>query len=841
MASLKREPSMVTKRTLYSWVLAKNLRWQLLLVLLVLVTVGARVVPLELQKRIINNAIGMGQEGLLVFYCLVFICSVLLASSLKFAINLLQAFIGQETLKRMRADLYTHILSLPLSFFRTIQPGHVVNALINELASISGFVGSAISVPLINVCTLLAMGGYLFYLNPLLAGLSFVLYPLQIFLIPKLQQRSNEANRYRVKISRTISGNIGEVITGVHEVHGHAGYGLENDKFANQAGSLMDANVRMNTYRYGIKFANNLFENIGPFILFLVGGTMTIRGHFDLGALVAFLSAYVSLNEPWRELMDFYQLLEDSRVRYKNVMASFDRPPEYLLLPPGREVYRLKGRIELQGMSYLAEDGTKLLDDISLRIEPGEMVALVGFSGSGKSTLVQVIAQLLSYASGSVRLDGHEVRELTKVDIAENIGVVPQHPFIFSGSVRENLLYSSKASLSNGSETLVLPDLDRIIETVQQVGLFVDILKFGLQAVIAPSSYPDLVAKLLSIRPVFQERFGGQHGRDIEFFESEKYLDYGSISQNIVFGDFLGRRAAFKKAFQNTKFLTFLRHAEIDDLLVKFGATIAEATVPILRYAAKTQELFADSPIAREELADYSAIVTDIALRGRMDLRPQARTLLLKLALGFIPGRHKTVLMPQSLKERILEARKEFKAYIHELGEANLQFYDPGQYIQSRNIRSNILFGQPKAHRGSSVEEIDQHLLQLLIEEGVLEAVVDRGLDFLVGSMGEYLSGGQRQKIALARVFLRQPAIYVLDEATAALDNASQARVQNFLWTMRGRHTVLSVVHRLDTISNFDKVVVMKAGKIVENGSCDQLMAAQGALYELVGKTGRNV
>jgi ABC-type multidrug transport system fused ATPase/permease subunit len=101
--------------------------------------------------------------------------------------------------------------------------------------------------------------------------------------------------------------------------------------------------------------------------------------------------------------------------------------------------------------------------------------------------------------------------------------------------------------------------------------------------------------------------------------------------------------------------------------------------------------------------------------------------------------------------------------------------------------------------------------------------------------MGEYLSGGQRQKIALARVFLRKPAIYILDEATAALDNASQSRVQNFLWSMRGRHTIISVVHRLDNISNYDRIVVMKAGKIVEHGPYGELMAAKGALYELVG------
>ena len=826
---------MVTKRTLYSWVLEKNVRWQVLLVLLVVLTVGARVVPLEMQKRIINKAIGLGDFDLLLLYSMLFLASVLLASALKFAINLLQAYIGQRTLKRMRTDLYAHILSLPISFFRTIQPGQVVNALINELATISGFVGSAVSVPLINVFTLLAMGGYLFYLNPLLAGLSFVLYPLQIFIIPKLQQRGNEANRYRVNVSRAISGNIGEVITGVHEVHGHAGYGLENDKFSDQSESLLKANVRMNAYRYGIKFANNLFENIGPFILFLVGGAMTIRGHFDLGALVAFLSAYTSLNEPWRELMEFYQLLEDSRVRYKNVMAAFDLSPEHQLAPVDRDVYRFRGDIDLQRMTFKTADGTKLLDEVSLRVLPGEMVALVGFSGSGKSTLVKVVAQLMPYSDGHVQVDGFEVSDLTKLDMAENIGMVPQNPFIFSGTVRENLLYSSQASIKNGMPGFELPDLDRIIEVVQQVGLFVDILKFGVQATISPQQHPELAQRILAMRAIFRERYGLEFARDIEFLDPEVYMEHASIAQNIVFGDFRDRRANFEQALEHSRFVSFLKESGLEGILIDFGATVVAATMPILRYGAQTPELYADSPIKSEQVEEYAQVLADMEARGLASLKAQGRTLLLRLALNYIAGRHKTVRMPGELKSRIVAARKETREYASQFSDSRLQFYEPDQYFQFRSIRDNILFGQPKAGRGGALERINQHLVQLLIEEGVLESIVEQGLDFQVGSMGEYLSGGQRQKVALARVFLKHPAIYVLDEATAALDNASQARVQNFLQTVRGKHTVLSVVHRLDTVSHYDRVVVMKAGKIVESGPYEELMAAKGVLYELVG------
>ncbi len=826
---------MVTKRTLNSWVLEKNVRWQALIVLLVVVTVAIRVVPLEMQKRIVNKAIGMGDMDLLILYCLLFLGAVLLASTLKFCINLLQAYIGQVTLERMRKSLYAHILSLPLSFFRTIQPGQVINSLINELASVSGFIGSAVSVPLINVCTLLAMGGYLFYLNPLLAGLSFVIYPLQIIVVPRLQKRGNEANRHRVNISRAISGSIGEVVTGVHEVHGHAAFALENEKFDAQTQQLLQANVRMNAYRYGIKFANNFFEHLGPFLLFIVGGAMTIRGHFDLGALVAFLSAYSSLSEPWRELMDFYQLREDSLVRYRNVMAVFDKAPENVLVPVDRDVYRFHGELELRGVSFRTPEGARLIEDINLHVRPGEMVALVGFSGSGKSTLAKVVAQLMPYSEGQTQIDGREVRDLTKLDVAENLGMVPQHPFIFSGTVRDNLLYSSRASALNRVPGFIAPDLDRIIEVVQQVGLFLDVLKFGGQAVISPADRPELAERVLAMRRLFRQRYEAGFGDDIEFLDPERYMDFGSVAQNIVFGDFVEKRIRFEDAHRHKRFVAFLEQTGLEQALADFGAIVAAATIPILRYGAQTPELYAGSPIPREEVEQYAQVVDEMASRNIAELKAASRGLLLRLALGFVPGRHKTVRMPSQLKERILVARTEFRELFAREGQTRLLFYEPDRYIESRSIRDNILFGQPKPGRPGVTERIGECLVQLLIEEGVLETILEMGLDFQVGSMGEYLSGGQRQKIALARVFLKEPAVYILDEATSALDNASQARVQNFLRTVRGRHTVISVVHRLDTVSHYDRIVVMKAGKIVESGPFAELMAAKGVLHDLVG------
>jgi ABC-type multidrug transport system fused ATPase/permease subunit len=191
--------------------------------------------------------------------------------------------------------------------------------------------------------------------------------------------------------------------------------------------------------------------------------------------------------------------------------------------------------------------------------------------------------------------------------------------------------------------------------------------------------------------------------------------------------------------------------------------------------------------------------------------------------------------MPPQLKDRILVARTEFRELFAREGQARLLFYEPDRYIESRSIRDNILFGQPKPGRPGVTERIGECLVQLLIEEGVLETILELGLDFQVGSMGEYLSSGQRQKIALARVFLKEPAVYILDEATSAWTTPPRPGSRISCGPCAAGHTVISVVHRLDTVSHYDRIVVMKAGKIVESGPFAELMAAKGVLHDLVG------
>jgi len=831
----------VTDKSLFYWVIKGNVGLQLLMLVLIVAVVTSRVVPLEMQKRIINESIALKQFDNLIYYCLIYINSVALASGLKLAINYLQTVVGERAMLAMRRELYRHILTLPLSFFRKTQPGMVVSSLITELSTAGTFTGMAITTPLTNVLTLLAFAGYLLWLNPVLALATLGIYPVIVFLLPWLQKKANTANASRVDLSRTLSSHIAESITGIQEVQVHGAYRRENSKFGRVADLLQKVRVRWSFLRFGIKTANNFFVSLGPFVVFLFGGYLIMRGELELGAMVAFLSAQEKLYDPWKELIDYYQVYQDAKVRYYRTMEQFAALPDFDPEQVMEETCTLAGRIEVKDLVYETGEGVRLLKGVSFVLEPGMHLAVVGFSGSGKSTLVQCIARMHQYTEGSVLLDNHELVELTKKDIVSNIGYISQNPFVFTGTIRENLIYAERAmheiGTVDGVESLhPEPKLDRLIFALQQAGMFVDVMRFGLESTLQQDD-TEMIAKIIRIRENFRKNFGKRLAGYVEFYQQDRFLYYSTIADNILFGFSVDRSFSIDNMAEHRDFFAFLKYANLLQVLMELGVEQARQTIDILAGFDDIDMFYSFSPVPAGGLDECRELLERLKRTGN---RPEGlagpdQVYLLKLALGFIPGVHKTATLTPHLEETILAGRAAWVSWSSERYPDRFNHYQEHEYIYGQSILNNIFFGRTRTRLGHAQEKINQAIIQLLIEEDILEEIAGIGMEFQVGSMGDRLSGGQRQKLAIARVLLKQSKIVIMDEATSALDNKSQARIQRLLESRwKGKRTVIAVVHRLDAIRNYDRVAVMKAGKIIEFGEYSELMEKKGVLYELV-------
>ena len=838
----------ITERSLFYWILRRHRSMQLFLLLIIVVSLFFKVFPLEMQKRIINQAIYLKDIQLLYLYCGLYIGAVTIAGLLKYGINVLQVYIGQKILVEMREELYQHVLQLPLQFYRKMQPGTVISAMTAELNAIGFFLGGALAIPITSVLTFVVFIGFMFNLNPLLAVLSMGVYPIELFVIPYLQKKYNRLNTTRVKTTRAMANVVNESISGIHEVHGNTSYELEEKKLSSFIKQLHALMKKLFIVKYGIKFANNFFQSFGPFVLFLVGGYMAIHGQFTLGALVAFLSAYEKVYDPWKELIEYYQSYQDAHIRYRQIMQIFDLDPPHLLLPPGRDPFSLQGNIRLKDVTFTVPSGVRLLENINLDIKANEQIALVGYSGSGKSTLALLVAQLYDASQGSIDIDEHAIDDLCKMDIGGSVAMIAQQPFIFSGTISDNLLYGVQAV----SDDIELPDRSRMLSVIRDVGLQDDIIRFGLQAVLTPEECKPFRNKFLRMRQIIQTTLRDEFEHAIEFYDATKYLYYSNIRDNIVFGDSLDREFVVRRLPDHPRFMELLREMQLEKPLLTLGFAIAAQTVNLLADFQDDEFFFRDNPMECDEFSTYRELLD--RLKGPQPEDNEARKLLLILALRYIPRKHVIVALPSVMEQKILAARHRFQEIIVNIDMDHCKVHGtctpcnkmprcgdmsgfipfcPSEYLYTRTLLDNILFGAVK-----SEQIVDERLRELagqaFQDEKLLDEVMAIGLEFEVGSKGDRLSGGQKQKLAIARAFLKDAPILIMDEATASLDNTSQARIQGLLENeFKGKKTVIAVIHRLDLTPAYDRIVVLKAGRIVEQGTYDELMARKGDFYEL--------
>src|SRR6266849_3648089 len=441
--------------TVYRFILKHSLRQQILLLLLTLASFPFLYYLLKLPKTIINRAIdgkhfpqaflGMefDQVPYLMVLCGVFLGLVLINGGFKYCINTFKGQIGERMLRRFRYSLYERLLRFPPSYFQKTSSAQIIPMITVECEQLGGFIGDSFNQPLFQGGQLLVIIFFVFMEDPLLCIAATALYPVQGYIIPKLQAKVNLLAKRRVRTVRQVADRVQESAAGIVEIHANDTVKLRLTDFAHVLGVIYDIRFEIFRRKFFAKFLNNFIGQLTPFFFFSLGGYLVIRGPLSLGALVAIIAAVKEMAAPWKELLDFYQIKENSRITYEQIVEQFQPPGMVdvrLLLEDPDAVAPLTGEIAVANLSLAEDDKSRVVDAVSFTVEPAEHVAIIGQSGSGKSELALLLARLAQPTSGRITIGGKDIADLPVAVIGRRIGYVGNTPYVFTGTLRDNLL-----------------------------------------------------------------------------------------------------------------------------------------------------------------------------------------------------------------------------------------------------------------------------------------------------------------------------------------------------------------------------------------------------------------
>ncbi len=824
----------------------------------------------ELPKMIINGALQPGpdafprmvwgtpfsQTGYLVLLCLALLGLMLLTAGLRYVLSVQKGVLGEIMLRRLRYDLFTQVLRFPLQHFRRISAGEVVTMATAETEPLGRYMGVAVANPVLQGGTLVTAMTFLFVQDWVLGLAAIALFPLQAMMVPKLQHRMNAESRRRIAHVRLFAGHLSESISGVREIHSNDTSVFERARASDRLGVLF--RIRRTLYKLGnaIIFLNSFFTQLTPFLFFLIGGYLVIKGELTLGALVAVIGAYRETVQPWNELLENYQQLEDNRVKYAALIENFVPPGQRTLPDCGADAGHdlvLTGDVEVTGVT-LIEGDTRLLEDVRLSWTAPGTLAIVGPAGSGKSEVAQVMCGLLQPTAGSVRVGDRLVATLSAEEIGFGFGYVDQDSHVFSGSWRDNLLYGLRhrpvhpprydgeqarqrevwvrEALAAGNTTVDLAsdwtdfaslgladraDLDRRIATViRLVDLETDLMGIGLHALPPPGADAGVADGILRARHRLHEllRQADLSG-SIEIFAEDVFTANATVGENLLFGRPTDETFDIYHLGTNPFVLDVLRRHDLLDRMVDIGRQAAKAIVEMFRDLPPGDErLERLNPIARSEMPRFQAILMRIEREGLAKLRPAERGMLLSLVFGQAPAHQRFGLIDATLCDRIVAARKTFRERLPAALRDKVQFFDRTCICRGITVQCNLLFG--RLARTQDRAKVDALMRQAVAAEGLSETVIALGLQSTVGTAGSRLSPAQRQKLALARCLVKRPAILIVNEAINALDRDEQERILDRIIGYMDGCGLVWIDREGGNLRRFDQVVSMRGGRVTK-------------------------
>ncbi len=422
--------------------------------------------PPLLFRSIIDTAIPAGDRRLVVVLTTVSVAAALASALIGIAQRWGSARIGEGMIHDLRVALFDKVQRMPVAFFTRTQTGALISRLNNDVIgaqdAVTGTLGSIVSNVIVLATTLATM----LVLEWRLTLLALVVLPLFIIPAKRVGKVLQAISRERMDLNAQMNTQMTERfnVSGAMLVKLYGNYGDEMREFGRRAARVRDTGVRQALYGRVFFVALGVVAAVGTAVVYGVGAQLVISGTISLGTLVA-LAAYVTrIYGPLNDLTNARVDLMTAIVSFERVFEVLDAPTSIQDRPGAVDLIEPDGRVEFDHVSFrypsanavsvasLEAPGAgeelstaaapEVLHDVSVTIEPGRVVAFVGPSGAGKTTMASLVPRLYDVTAGAVRIDRHDVRDLTQESLHAAIGVVAQDPHLFHESVAANLRYA---------------------------------------------------------------------------------------------------------------------------------------------------------------------------------------------------------------------------------------------------------------------------------------------------------------------------------------------------------------------------------------------------------------
>ena len=370
------------------------------------------------------------------------LCIYFVRMMLNYFVQYYGHLIGVKMQSQMRKDLFAHLQRLPFRFYDNNETGRIMTRITSDLFEVCELAHHGPENLLISSLMIVLSFSYLFTIDWILTLIIFACVPILVTVTMKLRKPMRDAFNDRRKSNATINAAVESSITGIRVTKAYTNAQAEVEKFAKGDTEFVDSSRR--AYHAMAKFhsSTSFITDVFNVFILIAGGLFLYSGRITFGDYSTFIVSVNLFIQPVNTLIGFMEQFQNGVSGFRRFTELMDEQPE-CEQPDAAELTNVQGVIEFEDVSYSYNQETEVLHNVSLRLEKGCKLALVGPSGGGKTTLCHLLPNFyqLEEGNGTIRIDGTDIRTLTLDSVRRNIGIVQQDVFLFVGTIRENILY----------------------------------------------------------------------------------------------------------------------------------------------------------------------------------------------------------------------------------------------------------------------------------------------------------------------------------------------------------------------------------------------------------------